>query len=104
MSKVADNSVSFGVGLLFGVIAGVVAGVLAAPKSGEEMRQELKETVSNLSQENKELTSCTSISVDLINKMKYTIEKQISKINDAVKAGKMAAAKRKEELESGCNY
>ena len=100
MSK---DSVSFGVGLLFGVVAGVVAGVLYSPRSGEEMRQELKCTVDNLIKED-EVDTCKTVSIDMLNKMKYTIEKQISKVNDAIRAGKMAAAKRKEELESGFSY
>ncbi|EKE02837.1 MAG: hypothetical protein ACD_20C00326G0006 [uncultured bacterium] len=104
MSKASNSSVSFGVGLLFGVVAGVVSGVLLSPKPGEELRQDIKEAVDNLCQDKKELNSCKSISVDLINKMKYTIEKQIAKMNGAIKAGKMAAAKRKEELESDYSY
>lgn len=103
MSKGSDNSVSFGVGLLFGVLAGVVGGVLLSPKPGEEMRSELKDAVKGLCNENKDVDCCKSISIDMINKMKYTVEKQISKVHDAIKAAKMAAAKRKEELESGYN-
>lgn len=103
MSKGSDSSISFGVGLLFGVLAGVAAGVFFAPKSGKETRQELINITSNINKGQK-LDNCRSASVDMINRMKYTIEKQLNKINDAIKAGKMAAAKRKEEFESGYNY
>ena len=40
MSKKADNSISFGVGLLAGMLAGLAAGILCAPQSGEEARDE----------------------------------------------------------------
>ena len=103
MSK--DNSISFGVGLLFGVIAGVLSGVLLSPKPGEEIRKDLKDAVNCcLKDKEDDIDNCKTVSIDMINKMKFTIEKQISKIYDAVKAGKMAAAKRKEEIESGYNY
>jgi gas vesicle protein len=105
MSNESDNSVSFGIGLLFGVLAGVAAGILYSPKSGTEMRQDLREIVNDLSGEIKPDIEGTKIaSTDLINRVKCTVENQISKINSALKAGKMAAAKRREELESGINF
>jgi gas vesicle protein len=100
MSK---DSVSFGMGLLFGIVAGVAAGVVLAPKSGEEMRQDLKNVIQNISNED-EINNCKNVSIDMINRMKYTIEKQLLKVNDAIKAGKMAAAKRREEMESGYSF
>ena len=54
--------------------------------------------------ENSDITQCKSASIDIINKLKFTIENQIIKINEAIKAGRMAAAKRREELDSGYNY
>lgn len=105
MARGSDSSVSFGVGLLFGVLAGVAAGILYSPKSGEEMRQDLKEIVNDISGEIKpDLQESSIASLDLINRVKYTVENQISKLNTALKAGKMAAAKHKEELESGINF
>ena len=41
MSKKADNSISFGVGLLAGMLAGLAAGIICAPQSGEEARDDL---------------------------------------------------------------
>jgi gas vesicle protein len=75
MSK---DSVSFGMGLLFGIVAGVAAGVVLAPKSGEEMRQDLKNVIQNISNED-EINNCKNVSIDMINRMKYTIEKQLLK-------------------------
>ncbi|MFH0702523.1 MAG: YtxH domain-containing protein [bacterium] len=105
MSRNSDNSVSFGIGILFGVLTGVAAGILFSPKSGEKMREELKETVNKFSKDiPSDLAKTKTVSLDMINKLKYTIEKQIVRINESIKAGKMAAAKTKEELESGYNY
>lgn len=100
MSKSSDNSISFGVGLLFGVVAGAVAGILLSPKAGEEMRKDLKAATNLITDKNPKISCCKNNSIDVINKVKYTIEKQISNIQDAVKYAKMAAAKHREELES----
>ena len=85
MSKNSDDPMIFVAGTLFGIITGVIAGLALSPKSGREMRKEIVKKVSS----------------DSIVRVKYTIENQINKINDALKAGRMAAAKRKEEMESG---
>jgi len=105
MSKGSDSSVSFGVGLLFGVLAGVATGILFSPKSGDEMRQDLKEIVNDIKGEiQPDIIGTKNVSTDVINRVKYTVECQISKINNALKAGRLAAAKHKEELESGINF
>jgi gas vesicle protein len=105
MSRNSDSSVSFGVGLLFGILAGVATGILFSPKSGEEMRQDLKEIVSDIKGElNPDIEMTKNMSTDLIDRVKCVIEGQISKVNGAVKAARLAAAKHKEELESGINF
>jgi len=104
MSRACESSLSFGVGLLMGVVAGVVAGILLTPKSGEEIRNDLKDTVESIASKNKKLDNCKSASADILNKVKYTLEKQIINLNEAVRAGKMAAAKHREELETGYKY
>ncbi len=98
MPKDSDNAVVFGVGIIFGVLAGALIGVLTAPKSGEEVRQKIKDTVDVYSNKKcDELVKTKTASVNMIKKMGYTIEKQLNRLNEAVKAGRMAAAKRKEE-------
>jgi len=104
MSSLSDNAVSYGVGLLGGVVAGVLVGVLFAPKSGEEMRKDLMEVTDKFCSENDALCKCKDSSLELINKTKYSVEKQLNKVLEAVRAGRMAAAKRREELETGYNY
>lgn len=105
MSKSNDDAVVFGVGLLAGIAAGAVLAVLCTPKSGEEVRKDLKDTVSQFVDEMpRDYKKTEEQSKELIFKVKYSIENQINKINNALKAAKIAAAKRKEEMESEYNY
>jgi len=102
MSKNSDDYLIFTVGTLFGVFTGVLAGMIYSPKSGAEIRRELKEKVKSFSQE---VPSDVDVAKDTffnsMDRLKFTVEGQINKINEAVKAGRMASAKRKEELETG---
>ena len=102
MSKNSDDSLIFVMGTLFGFFAGVAAGIMFSPKSGEEIRQELKNIAKDVSGKTpSEVEIVKNAFSDNIVRLKYTIENQLNKINKTVKAGKMAAAKRKEEMESG---
>ena len=104
MSKDSECPVIFGIGLLLGVVAGVAAGVLLAPKPGSEVREDLILIADKYTKDAFCDINCTkTASTVLINKIRLTIEKQISRIHEALKAGKMAAAKRQEELNSGFN-
>ena len=105
MSTESDGYVSFGVGLFFGISIGAILGVLFAPKPGNELRsdicnlaQEVPENVNNSLDETKE--KCNSI----VNRTRYSIENKISKVNSAIKAGKMASAKMQEGLEEDIGY
>lgn len=102
MSQKTDNSLSFGMGILFGVLGGIATGLLLSPKSGEEMRKDLKIKTDNLI---KEIPSKTvevkKTNITAIEKLQYAIESRLNKVIDAAKAGRMAAAKRKEEMEAG---
>lgn len=99
MSK-SDNSISFGMGLLFGVVAGVGAGILLSPKSGEEMREVVKKKVNKFTEDNDpEIQYVKSKSNQVISRLTYTLEQQIEKTNTALKAARMAAAKRKEQID-----
>lgn len=99
MTKESDSSISFGVGLLAGVVAGVVAGILYSPKSGEEMRQTLKDTAEKLS--DKINPEVKEVGLDLIDKVTFKIEKQFERINEVIRANRLAAAKQKEENDAG---
>lgn len=103
MPKNSEGSISFGMGLLIGVVGGVVAGLLYTPKSGVEIRDDIRKAA-GLPEKEPELVYTKMASINLINRVKFTLEKQLYRVNEAVKAAKMASAKRKEELESGYNY
>ncbi len=103
MSK-EDNSISFGVGLLFGVVGGVIAAVLYAPKSGEETRQDVENVITDIAQkytpEIKEAKKQALTSIDVI---RYRLEQQYNKISDSIKAKQLAKAKEKETTDFEVN-
>ncbi|HSA07455.1 MAG TPA: YtxH domain-containing protein [Candidatus Gastranaerophilales bacterium] len=102
MSKNSDDYLIFTVGTLLGVLSGVIAGIVFSPKSGEEMRKDLKNIASNICREVPSETETAKKSfIKIMDKLKYTLEGQLGKINEALKAGRMASAKRKEELDVG---
>ncbi len=105
MSKEADNSISFGVGLLAGVVAGVVTGVLLSPKPGDEVRQELKNVADKISDNvPPEVVAAKEVGLEMIEKVRSKMEVQIQKVQEALKAGRLAAAKKREEAETGVDY
>lgn len=103
MSK-EDNSISFGLGMLFGVVGGVIAAVLYAPKSGEETRQDVENVITDFAQkytpEIKEAKRQALTSIDVI---RYRLEQQYNKINSAIKAKQLAKAKEKESIDYDVN-
>lgn len=85
MSKNSDDSMIFVAGTLMGVVAGVLAGLFLSPRSGKEMREEIVKKMSSESMQ----------------KIKENFEHQVNKIYDSVKASRLAAAKVKEEEQTG---
>ncbi len=102
MPKNSDDYLIFPVGILFGVLTGLIAGIIFSPKSGVEMRKELKGIAKNFSDEvPTDAEVAKKAFYKNMDRLKLAFEAQINKINEAVKAGRMASAKRREELESG---
>ncbi|HIA50728.1 MAG TPA: YtxH domain-containing protein [Candidatus Melainabacteria bacterium] len=89
-------------GLLLGAAGGVTVALLVAPKSGSEVRGVIKETANHLPEKASELVDD---SIDLyasaLNYCQVLIEDQTLRLKRAVAAGKLAAAKKREELEMG---
>lgn len=103
MSK-EDNSICFGIGLLAGVIGGVVAAVLYAPKPGEETRKNVEEAVAGLAQKyTPEINEAKRQALTSIDVMRYRLEQQYNKINNAIKAKQLAKAKEKESSDYEIN-
>ena len=96
MSK-KDKSFGFAMGILGGLIGGVIAGVLLAPKSGKETREDLKECAKTLAETHApHIEYAKKQALESIDLVKYKIEKQYNKINDAIKAKNLQKAKEKE--------
>lgn len=105
MSGKSEHALAFGIGTLAGVLAGVVAAILFSPKSGKEMRNDLKIVAKKIIKEKApNIVYTNKINSAALVRLQYTIESQFNKVIDTIKAGRMAAAKRKEELESVYRY
>lgn len=92
-----DKSFGFAMGILGGIIGGVVAGILLAPKSGKETREEIKECAKTLAEKHApHIEFAKKQALESIELVKYKIEKQYNKLNDAIKAKNMQKAKEKE--------
>ncbi len=97
-----STSSSWFLGLLLGLLGGTAIALLTAPKSGIELRAVLKKSASGVPDK---LSEIVDDSLDLyasaLNYCQLLVEDQTSRIKRAVAAGKLAAAKKREELESG---
>jgi gas vesicle protein len=89
-------------GLFLGVLGGATIAILTAPKSGTEMRGQLKETARTMPDR---VTNIVDDSLDLyatgVNYLQVIMEEQTMRLKRAVAAGKLAAAKKREEIETG---
>jgi gas vesicle protein len=89
-------------GLLIGLMGGAAIAILTTPKSGSEIRGKLRDTAEDLPERVSELVDD---SLDLyasgVNYLQLVMEEQTMRLKRAVAAGKLAAAKKREELELG---
>jgi gas vesicle protein len=89
-------------GLLVGVAGGAAVALLVAPQSGSEVRGAIEKTARDLPSK---LSEVIEDSLDLyasaLNYCQLVIEEQTMRVKRAVAAGKLAAAKKREELELG---
>mgnify|MGYP002627164751 CR=1 FL=1 len=103
MSK-EDSSISFGAGILAGIIGGVIAAVLYTPKSGEDARKCVENTVTDLAEKYApDINRAKKQALTSIDVMRYRLEQQYSKINDTIKANRIAKAKQKESVDYEVN-
>jgi gas vesicle protein len=90
------------IGILLGVAGGATIAILFAPRSGNEIRGKIAETAQDLPDRVSELVDD---SLDLyasgVNYLQLVMEEQTMRVRRAVAAGKLAAAKKREELEMG---
>jgi gas vesicle protein len=99
----SDSGLGLGVwlfGLFIGAIGGVTVGLLVAPKSGKELRGDLKENARNIPERASELMDDTlDLYASGVNYAQLAVEEQTMRVKRAVAAGKLAAAKKREELD-----
>jgi len=101
MSK-ENEGISFGLGILLGVAAGVAVGVLLAPSTGEESRKKVKQVIEECKHSlPDDVDYAKKTGLESLEKLKLSVEGQIQKVNDHIKANKLASAKKKEDAESG---
>jgi gas vesicle protein len=105
-SNVKENSgggsASWFVGLIFGILGGATLALLTAPKSGSEMRGTIKRTAKDIPYRLRDIIDQTlDLYATALNYCQSVIEDQTVGIKRAVAAGKLAAAKQREELELG---
>lgn len=109
MSRNAKNNESSGggtsawfAGLVIGALGGAALALLTTPKSGNEVRGALRKTAQDVPER---ISEVVDDSLDLyasgLNYCQLLIEEQTMRLKRAVAAGKLAAAKKREELEMG---
>lgn len=89
-----DSSICFAIGILTGIVGGIAAGLLYAPKPGKEFRQDIKNTVIDVTEKySPEIQKAKKQAIDIIKNSKYKIEKEYKNFLDNMKAQKLANAK-----------
>ena len=90
------------IGFLVGIFGGATIALLTTPKSGSEVRGVLRKTAKDVPNKVSEvLDDSLDLYASAINYFQLVIEEQAQRIKKAVAAGKLAAAKKREELELG---
>jgi gas vesicle protein len=89
-------------GLFIGAIGGATLAFLTAPKPGSEMRGAIKATANDMPDRVSELVDDSlDLYASALNYCQLVVEEQTMRLKRAVAAGKLAAAKKREELELG---
>lgn len=89
-------------GLVIGAAVGFVAGMLFAPQSGGRTRDQFNENLSDIKlRTNEMMDNLKGNTESLISSTRNTIEEKLSLLNEAVEAGRKAAAYKREELIEG---
>ena len=93
---------SWMIGLVLGMLGGTAVALLTTPKAGSEIRGAIKDTAKTLpGTVNELLDESLDLYASAINYFQLLIEEQTIRLKRAVAAGKLAAAKKREELELG---
>ncbi|MBO6257047.1 YtxH domain-containing protein [bacterium] len=96
-----NDAFVFSMGIIAGVIGGIIGGVLFAPKSGEEARKELKDTACDFYEKHApQIIDAKKQALESVDLMRYKLERQFRKINNAIKSKKMLKAKELEDIDN----
>ena len=91
---------SWFVGLVVGALSGAALALLTAPKPGSEVRGVIKQTATDMPERVSELVDDSlDLYASALNYCQLVVEEQTMRLKRAVAAGKLAAAKKREELE-----
>lgn len=93
-----ESTFDFLVGFLLGALAGAAAALLLAPAPGRETREQLKEKAIELRERAKNLELEAERLEELKARAQQLLEEQRERFREAIEEGKIAAARRKEEL------
>jgi gas vesicle protein len=89
-------------GLILGGLGGAALALLTTPKAGSEVRGAIKKTANDLPERMSELVDDSlDLYASALNYCQLVVEEQTLRLKRAVAAGKLAAAKKREELEYG---
>src|ERR1700722_16136553 len=98
----SDTSAAWLVGLCLGAAGGIALALLTAPKSGSELREDIQEQAKSVpGREKNLLDDSLDLYASALNYCQLMMEEQTIRVKRAVAAGKLAAAKKREELEMG---
>jgi gas vesicle protein len=95
----SDTSLShFLTGLIIGFLSGGIVALLLSPQSGEENRETVKRATSTLADSVKdEVSNPYGHTQRFIEKQRFNIEKQWSKLQAQLKASQLEKAKKRED-------
>jgi gas vesicle protein len=100
-----EPTLIFILGLLFGLVNGALLGLLFAPKAGQEIQADVQRFMQGLpSRLNEEIKNPQGKTRGFLTKTQYQLATQVDKVSRAIKAGKLAEAKKREEMASGYDY
>ena len=89
-------------GLVVGILGGATVALLTTPKAGKEIRGALKDSARDLPDRvNEMVDDSLDLYASALNYLQLVVEEQTMRMKRAVAAGKLAAAKKREELELG---
>src|ERR1700678_4061438 len=89
-------------GLILGALGGVTVALLTTPKAGSEVRGAIRQTANDLPERMSELVDDSlDLYASALNYCQLVVEEQTMRLKRAVGAGKLGAAKKREDVELG---